>query len=55
MYEDYKAGRAQMPEIAQQIPLIHKYLELIGVKAYSKEGYEADDIINNGKTFKPSC
>ncbi|HHT99230.1 MAG TPA: DNA polymerase I [Acholeplasma sp.] len=46
MYEDYKAGRAQMPEeLAQQIPLIHKYLELIGVKAYSKEGYEADDII----------
>lgn len=45
-YKEYKAGRAKMPEeLAQQIPLIHEYLELNGVKAYSKGGYEADDII----------
>ncbi|MCK9235361.1 MAG: DNA polymerase I, partial [Acholeplasmataceae bacterium] len=45
-YKEYKAGRAKMPEeLAQQIPLIHEYLELNGVKTYSKGGYEADDII----------
>lgn len=45
-YEGYKAGRVKMPEeLAQQIPLIHNYIELSGVKAYSKPGYEADDII----------
>lgn len=45
-YQEYKAGRAKMPdELAEQIPLIHKYIELYGVKTYSKAGYEADDII----------
>lgn len=45
-YEGYKAGRVKMPEeLAQQIPLINNYIELSGVKAYSKAGYEADDII----------
>ena len=45
-YEGYKAGRLKMPEeLAQQIPLIHEYLNLTGVKQYSKAGYEADDII----------
>jgi DNA polymerase-1 len=45
-YEGYKAGRVKMPEeLAQQIPLINEYITLSGVKAYSKAGYEADDII----------
>lgn len=45
-YEGYKAGRVKMPEeLAQQIPLINEYIQLSGVKAYSKAGYEADDII----------
>lgn len=45
-YEGYKAGRVKMPEeLAQQIPLINEYINLSGVKAYSKAGYEADDII----------
>lgn len=45
-YDEYKAGRKEMPEeLAEQIPLIHKYIELLGIKTYSKEGYEADDII----------
>lgn len=45
-YEGYKAGRVKMPEeLAQQIPLIYQYIELSGVKLYSKPGYEADDII----------
>jgi DNA polymerase-1 len=45
-YEGYKAGRVKMPEeLAQQIPLINEYIRLCGVQAYSKAGYEADDII----------
>lgn len=45
-YDEYKAGRSEMPEeLAEQIPLVHKYIELLGIKAYSKVGYEADDII----------
>lgn len=45
-YPEYKAGRSKMPEeLGMQIPLIHEYLSLNGVKLYSKPGYEADDII----------
>lgn len=45
-YEGYKAGRIKMPEeLIQQIPLIYDYIDLSGVKLYSKPGYEADDII----------
>lgn len=45
-YDQYKAGRIKMPEeLAMQIPLINEYIELQGIKTYSKPGYEADDII----------
>lgn len=45
-YEGYKAGRVKMPEeLAEQIPLVNQYIELMGVKLYAKPGYEADDII----------
>ncbi len=45
-YEGYKAGRTKMPEeLGQQIPLVNQYIDLNGVIAYSKAGYEADDII----------
>lgn len=45
-YEGYKAGRKKMPEeLGQQIPLVNQYIDLSGVIAYSKAGYEADDII----------
>lgn len=45
-YEGYKAGREKMPEeLAQQIELVNQYIDLSGVKWYSKPGYEADDII----------
>ncbi len=45
-YEGYKAGRVKMPEeLIQQIPFIYDYIDLNGVKLYSKAGYEADDII----------
>ncbi len=45
-YEGYKAGRVKMPEeLIEQIPLVYQYIDLKGVKLYSKPGYEADDII----------
>ncbi|HLT00123.1 MAG TPA: DNA polymerase I [Acholeplasma sp.] len=45
-YEGYKAGRKAMPEeLAQQIPLIHELIGYLGIKEFSFEGYEADDII----------
>ena len=45
-YEEYKAGRKAMPEeLEEQIPRIYEYLDVLGVKTYFKEGYEADDII----------
>ncbi|MBE0700434.1 MAG: DNA polymerase I, partial [Acholeplasmataceae bacterium] len=45
-YEGYKAGRVKMPEeLVMQIPLVNEYISLNGVKLYSKDGYEADDII----------
>ncbi|MFA5560562.1 MAG: DNA polymerase I [Acholeplasmataceae bacterium] len=46
IYKDYKAGRAEMPEeLIMQVPLIEEYIKLLGIKSYSKPGYEADDII----------
>lgn len=45
-YDAYKAGRKEMPEeLAQQIPLIHELITYLGIKDFSFEGYEADDII----------
>jgi DNA polymerase-1 len=45
-YDAYKAGRPPMPEeMAQQIPLIHSYLNYLNLKDESLAGYEADDII----------
>ncbi|MBN3490666.1 DNA polymerase I [Acholeplasma equirhinis] len=45
-YENYKAGRKEMPEeLVQQIPLIHELIKYLGIKEFSYEGYEADDII----------
>ena len=46
MYQDYKAGRAKMPEeLASQLDIINQYLDVIGVSHYRQAGYEADDII----------
>ena len=45
-YDEYKAGRNALPEeLAEQFPRVNEYIELQGIKAYSKAGYEADDII----------
>jgi len=44
--KSYKDGRAAMPdELREQIPLIKKYLDLVGISRFETEKYEADDII----------
>ncbi len=46
LYEDYKAGRKEMPEeLAQQFELVYEYLDTVGFHYYNLHGYEADDII----------
>lgn len=42
----YKANRKGMPpELAQQLPIVKKLLELMGIPVIECEGYEADDIL----------
>ncbi|KRN13385.1 DNA polymerase I [Fructilactobacillus fructivorans] len=46
MYEDYKAGRAKMPdELREQFPFVMDLLHDRGIKTYELKNYEADDII----------
>lgn len=52
-YSEYKAGRIEMPdELRLQFPIAKKLLELMGIKYYEIENYEADDIIG---TFSKFC
>ncbi|MCI8342031.1 MAG: DNA polymerase I [Firmicutes bacterium] len=45
-YGEYKGTRREMPhELAEQIPALKEFLTALGVKQYSMEGFEADDIL----------
>ena len=45
-FKEYKANRKKMPdELINQIPLIKEIINNYNIPIYSKEGYEADDII----------
>ena len=45
-YDDYKAGRAAMPdELRDQFPKAKEVLDAMGIKHFEIENYEADDII----------
>lgn len=45
-FKAYKAQRVKQPqELYDQIPLVEEVLESFGVPVYTKEGFEADDII----------
>lgn len=45
-YSEYKANRKGMPDdLAVQMPLLKDVLAAMNVAMYTKEGYEADDII----------
>ncbi|WP_407719794.1 DNA polymerase I [Psychrobacter sanguinis] len=46
MSEEYKANRPKMdPELAEQIPYIHRLVRALGIPLLRIEGAEADDII----------
>lgn len=45
-YEDYKAGRIEMPnELKQQFPVAKEILTNLGIKWFEIDNYEADDIV----------
>src|SRR5208283_4098574 len=45
-YAGYKANRTEMPEdLRQQIPYIHRALEVYRIPILGREGFEADDLI----------
>jgi len=45
-YEEYKANRDETPEEYEpQVPLVRRLLEAYGIPVFTKDGYEADDII----------
>ena len=53
-YEEYKANREAMPDAMQiQMELIYKGLKAFNIPIYTKEGFEADDVI--GTISKRAC
>ena len=53
-YSEYKANRAAMPDSMQiQLEIIKKGLEKFNIPVYTKDGYEADDVI--GTITKRAC
>lgn len=54
-YDDYKGGRAPMPdEFRVQIPYIKKYLDILNIKRMEVDDYEADDLIASVATLAKS-
>ena len=46
LFSDYKKNRKKMPkELREQIPVIEEILDAYNIKRFSKEMYEADDVI----------
>ena len=46
MFADYKTNRSAMPEeLVPQIPYVKKFVELLGLPAFERPGFEADDLI----------
>ena len=46
LYPEYKAQRPEMPaDLQPQIPLIHQYMDALGIPAVSLAGFEADDLL----------
>ena len=53
-YEEYKANREAMPDdMRTQMNLIYEGLNAFNIPIYTKEGYEADDVI--GTISKQAC
>ncbi|WP_458701086.1 DNA polymerase I [Sulfurospirillum sp. 1307] len=50
--ENYKANRKEAPEdLKKQLPVAISWIEKMGFKCFSKEGYEADDVIASAVRF----
>ena len=50
-YDDYKGGRDKTPvELTSQFPLFKRFLDVLKIKYFETEGFEADDIIASVKT-----
>lgn len=46
MYDQYKGTRKPMPqELREQVPVIQEVLAAMDIEIVTKEGYEADDIL----------
>lgn len=44
-YEDYKAGRKKTPnELLSQFPILKEILDVLNIKRYELDGFEADDL-----------
>lgn len=53
-YENYKSNREQMPDnMRSQMDLIYEGLRAFNIPIYTKEGFEADDVI--GTISKQAC
>ena len=53
-YENYKSNREQMPDtMRSQMDLIYDGLKAFNIPIYTKEGYEADDVI--GTISREAC
>ena len=48
LYKAYKGQRKPMPvELKEQVPFVKEILTSMGISIFSKEGYEADDILGS--------
>ena len=48
LYKEYKGQRKPMPvELKEQVPYVKEILSSMGIKTFSKEGFEADDILGS--------
>lgn len=55
-YEDYKAGRIEMPnELKQQFPVAKEILTNLGIKWFEIDNYEADDIVGTLSKMIDDC
>lgn len=53
-YENYKSNRSQMPDqMRSQMDLIYNGLKAFNIPIYTKEGFEADDVI--GTISRKAC
>ena len=54
IFSEYKATRQAMPDdLAEQLPLVKEFIQLLGIKSCAAAGYEADDII--GTLARQAC